>query len=491
MFQVVGIDDHPGNVWFVDSGDSAASDAAGFGRSPDSPVATLDYIVASGTANNGDVIYVMPGHAETQSTAASLFALDVAGISVIGLGKGAARPTFTFTHTGAVTTISAASVHLENVVFVCGVDSVAAPLTISAADCSLKDVEFRDTTDVEFVVGVTTTAAADRLVVDGFIYNGYTGGNACTIGISLVGCDGARIENSVFYGEFSTACIDFTTTACSNVTVKDCVFYNDNTALSKNIVDTATGSTWQVVNGYDGKGDYYFSGGDNNAVAAEDLGALVALVGTANATTTDSLHGKIGTDTEMADASLYDMLGAVNTTTTDAINGKIGTDTEMGDLSLYDMAVGTSGTTIPGLGTQVTKANSLAAANDDVFDVTGKVLVTLLTGQVDGAALSGAESFQLRVKTSNEPLCAATTIDTDADGTIYLITGDVGAAMNGGDAPTANVSNSSGVPLVPLVVGQDGGSLTIESNTTGNGGTIDWILYYYPLEASASVSASA
>ena len=78
----------------MDSGHAAASDTAGFGRTPDAPFATIDYAVGQCTASQGDIIYVMPGHAEVLAAAADL-ALDVIGISVIGLGNGPLQPTVT------------------------------------------------------------------------------------------------------------------------------------------------------------------------------------------------------------------------------------------------------------------------------------------------------------------------------------------------------------------------------------------------------------
>lgn len=51
--------------------------------------------------------------------------------------------------------------------------------------------------------------------------------------------------------------------------------------------------------------------------------ALDALVGAIDATTTDSLHGKLGTDTELADYSLYDLLGG-NAFKTNALSAMLG-----------------------------------------------------------------------------------------------------------------------------------------------------------------------
>ena len=48
------------------------------------------------TAAVGDTIIVMPGHVETIATAGAL-ALDVAGISIVGLGNKRNRPIIDFT----------------------------------------------------------------------------------------------------------------------------------------------------------------------------------------------------------------------------------------------------------------------------------------------------------------------------------------------------------------------------------------------------------
>ena len=82
-----------GERFFVHSG--TGTNSVGGGQNPDAPLATIDYAVALCTADKGDVIYVMPGHAEVVSAAAGLD-LDVSGITIIGLGSGANTPTVTF-----------------------------------------------------------------------------------------------------------------------------------------------------------------------------------------------------------------------------------------------------------------------------------------------------------------------------------------------------------------------------------------------------------
>ncbi len=86
----------------------------------------------------------------------------------------------------------------------------------------------------------------------------------------------------------------------------------------------------------------------------------------------------------------------------------------------------------------------------------------------------------------------ATTITTDAAGTMYLFGGDPTVALNNGGTPVTRVGflDSAG-PVSPLVVGLSGGSLTIESDLDGAGtGVIAWDLFYLPLEAGASIVAA-
>ena len=72
---------HPGKVFFVsDTGLAAYANrktpSDGNKGTFHAPFATIDYAVGQCVANRGDIIYVLPGHVETISTATSL-ALDL------------------------------------------------------------------------------------------------------------------------------------------------------------------------------------------------------------------------------------------------------------------------------------------------------------------------------------------------------------------------------------------------------------------------------
>jgi hypothetical protein len=249
-----------GNAWFVDSGSGSDTNP---GDSVEVPFATIDKAVGKCTADNGDVIYVMPGHAETISTAAQI-AVDVNGITIRGMGTGTARPTLTFSSlVTADIDISANSVKIENILFKAGVDNLTAPLHITGTDCFLENCEFQDTTSYEADIWILTTADADRLKLKGCFHNGDTAtGNALTSFIRLIGVDDFKAEDCEFSGTYGTAVIEFHTTACKDAFISNCKFnVASTTDLSKNVVATIGSNTWVAIDCSDlGAGCKWFGG---------------------------------------------------------------------------------------------------------------------------------------------------------------------------------------------------------------------------------------
>ena len=222
-----------GNVFFVDSGSAAGADNAAKGSSPDTPFASIDFAIGRCTANNGDVIIAMPGHTETVSAAAGLD-FDVAGISLIGLGRGSDRPTVSIgTATTADVDIDAANVYIENILFTGDVDALVAPIDINAADCTLIDIETRDVTG-QAVDWILTDANADRLYISGWTHRGAAAAGGASA-ISIVGGDNITIENFWIDGNFSAAAIENVTTAAVNLTVGG--GYKANYARTRNAAD--------------------------------------------------------------------------------------------------------------------------------------------------------------------------------------------------------------------------------------------------------------
>jgi len=209
IIDIIDLVDGPGQRYYVDS--NAGSDT-NTGRSWVDALATLDAAVGHCTASRGDVIYIKPGHAETLS-ADSAVDIDVAGVTVIGLGKGSARPTFTFdTAATADFKLAAAGVVVYNLLFVAGIDALTGPIEISAADCQLIDCEYRDnaTSNFETTDVVTLLTAAHRCLIDGFkfVSDGGAGGTQIQSVINLVSADECEIRNCWIVCDGALGCIE-------------------------------------------------------------------------------------------------------------------------------------------------------------------------------------------------------------------------------------------------------------------------------------------
>ncbi len=107
-----------GTVRYVDSN---ASGGAISGFVPSDAYATVDAAINASLA--GDTIIVLEGHVETLADATSLV-IDVAGLKIIGLGRGSRRPTFTMSAAGSNIPISAADGEFTNFLFKVGAGPV-------------------------------------------------------------------------------------------------------------------------------------------------------------------------------------------------------------------------------------------------------------------------------------------------------------------------------------------------------------------------------
>ena len=227
VYTIDDIKQHPGDIWFVGSTVTGASDSAGFGRNPDAPFATLDYAVGNCTASKGDVIYVLPGHAEVVTAAGGLD-LDVAGISIIGLGNGTLQPTVTLTTADtADVDVDAANILIENIHFKSGFADIAACIDVNATDCTIRNCRFTEAADNQnFVICVLGAAAAasDRLVVEDC--SCIQDDSANTHFVSLPGTSkGCVVRRNVIIGDFGTAAIGAAGVVIFGV-VTDNVIYN-------------------------------------------------------------------------------------------------------------------------------------------------------------------------------------------------------------------------------------------------------------------------
>lgn len=150
----------------------------------------------------------------------------------------------------------------------------------------------------------------------------------------------------------------------------------------------------------------------------------------------------------------------------------------------------------PLLGHKVSKVENINTATGvDLFTVTGKVLVTLWSGEVTNALGTGVTDYKLRVKTDNVDLCAATNISSAAIGYMWSLSGDAGLTLLTGSSyavSAVKTADNNGIGMANRVVGLASGSLVLQSlRTAGDASdSMTHTLWYWPLEASAAIVAA-
>jgi len=234
----------PNNVYWVQSTATGATDTATAGTK-EQPFATIDYAVGRCTANKGDVILALPGHVETISGAASL-AVDVAGISVIGLGQGKNRPILDFTNTAGTVTLAAANILLANMIVRANVSAITMGLDVNADDVELAQLGFTyDATGDDFAIMVDCTSV-DNTYIHDCVFDTELSTAGGVKAINLVDTDNTRIEDNVFRGQWSASVILVATTLCRQLCIKRNLIYNTGTAVY-GAIDTGTLSTTGIV----------------------------------------------------------------------------------------------------------------------------------------------------------------------------------------------------------------------------------------------------
>lgn len=139
------------------------------GKTPSTPVATIDKAMSLCTADKGDVVVVMPGHVETITTAGGLD-LDVAGVTVVGIGTGSLMPYVKHDAAAADVDIDAANITIRNIKFVASFADVAISVDVNGKNCWLDGCQWEDEgANLNFVdyIHVGADGVADGLKVTG------------------------------------------------------------------------------------------------------------------------------------------------------------------------------------------------------------------------------------------------------------------------------------------------------------------------------------
>lgn len=216
-----------GNVYYVDSGATGAVDDTSHGGSASRPFATLDYAIGRCTANNGDQIHLMPGHAENIASATGCV-FDVAGVKVVGHGSGSLRPTLTLTTaTTATISITAANVWIENLLVVGNFLNIASAFTVAgtADGLTIKNVETRDTSAVlGALIQFSLATGLTDVTFDGYVHRNGTTLTAPATNVIIA----AGTYDRLTMVNCDIQC--FTTAAAVSLSAgigKDCLFLNN------------------------------------------------------------------------------------------------------------------------------------------------------------------------------------------------------------------------------------------------------------------------
>lgn len=246
VFTISDLEEHPGDIWFVNS--ATGTDAVGYGQNPDSPLATLDYAIGLCTASQGDVIYVMPGHAENL-TAADSVDCDVAGIKIIGLGWGALKPTFSTTAAAGSFKVDAANVLVRNLRFVANFatgTTAGMTLTALATDLIVENCDWRDTSAAnEFLLHVTIPTGVGPCTFRDCTF--VTAAGSMTNSFLFAGTSTSfTIENCYFFVDSSDSVIDHATGASTNLRINRCTVINIDTGAAGYCIENKADGTGVV-----------------------------------------------------------------------------------------------------------------------------------------------------------------------------------------------------------------------------------------------------
>lgn len=252
-------------------------------------VTTLNAGLAKARSGRGDYVVVFPDHTENISSADQMSSL-VAGTKIVGLGTGNLRPTFTWTTATSSFLFDVANVSLDNCILkLCDTGNagvtVAAPITVSAAGCSITNCRIMFGGDADDIItrGIVTTAAADYFT---FSNNNCYGAVAAEVEetfLEFVGADYLDMRDNYIDGATDAVAVGvvrFITTASTYIRMERNTIINRK-ALSEQAVTGMAGCTGIVkdchfsilddtnTDGFEGEGDLSFSGCTCSNLAGE------------------------------------------------------------------------------------------------------------------------------------------------------------------------------------------------------------------------------
>ncbi len=266
-----------GSYYFVCNATGANGSDGNEGTSMEAPLSTLDAAIVKCTDTAGDVIVVMENHAETL-TGNTALDFDKAGVTIVGLGVGSSRPTFTFTtaNTNRID-VSAINIKISNCVFIGNFLSIATCfLLTTASGFTVDSCEFRDTSAIlGFLSIITTTvsvACDDITYTNNLRISGATTSPGPDIVIAGTTARWVVKNNTSYHTTISNNVAALIAHGALVVSGLDCSY---NKVYSVN-TDTATGAALLTTSATTGYGMIY-----NNYVACLDPAAPLLITAAA------------------------------------------------------------------------------------------------------------------------------------------------------------------------------------------------------------------
>ena len=445
-------------------------------------------------------VIVLPGHAES-ITAASTTALgwyvDKPGIRFYGIGHDGSRPVISFTTatTAKVQVISTATnCVIDNFEFKAAFADVVNPVDIDANGTQFSNNVFSSAglTNTNPDKWVTVAAGAEDVKILNNFTSDVSTGSTHIVDFGAA-CVRPTVVGNVFVADTATALVALAD--CIDATVYD----NDMRNVTGSTI-TASGSPTYLRNETVGGSEteitsiasaLYGSAGiasfPTGAVAANAVSMAEVLRITQEAITTG------GTATALpANTNIYDLLAGANGIPTYPAAAAPANNVSLAEVvrRIYDDNLGngtsTARNSLLGIKVSKTAATLPASTTQDIFTIAGgRVLVTLLTGEVTTVVEGGANNLSVVLATTvggNVTLASTVDIDADEAGTIYGVEGD----------GTALVATSSG----GFLKGASGGGMVLAEGTihiltsATKTGETSWELWYIPLDDGATVASA-
>lgn len=425
----------PGDIFYVDSNASGEAD----GSSWTDAVTTIDAAVNLCTNDNGDLIFVAPGHTETLGTGANGVDADIRGISIIGVGVGENRPMLDYDTTTDEFVIGADDVTIANLTFKSNIDSVAHAIDIEAGaeNYSIVDCRFyletTGTDDFDDVI-ISNAGCDNGLIENCDIEMGAGADNQSAI--NIIGSDYLIIRNNRISGDFAVA----------------------------NIEDSGTASIWLVI-----EDNILVNGTVGGAAGLNTLPVITLKVDTAAVIVNNTCITNVAT----SDLAIVAADGYLAGNTYNETEGGLANATPIGLIAGREYS---------------TTWDEATFANDDAWIVAGgPIMITSLTGiittEYDGQC---DHTWLINAETAAQDREFTDSVDINAYlvGSILVYTAANPALITQLQAGT---NKGTGNLMLPWFCPIGTLELLIENNAASNG-AITWYMTYIPLVEGVTVT---